>query len=231
MIFIDNKYTTWYYNIVTKAQSRPIPNTYTEKHHIIPVSLGGTDNDIVVLTAREHYICHILLTKMTKGINRRKMLFALKIMGGGNKKGNKKQQRYTSRLFEYFRPEIAKAASENNKGRLSPMKGKKLSPDDPVRKKMSERAKEPHRRKIQLDNLKKAVEANTGSKRPAEVGKKISAALKNIPKSDAACKNMSIAAKKSNHGAKNVALAYRQTTCIKCKKTMIHSNYQRWHNH
>lgn len=40
MIFIDNKYTYWYYNIVHRAKTRNITG-YTEKHHIIPKSCGG----------------------------------------------------------------------------------------------------------------------------------------------------------------------------------------------
>ncbi|MFA6198895.1 MAG: HNH endonuclease signature motif containing protein [Bacteroidales bacterium] len=39
---------------------------YTENHHIIPKSVGGLDiiENLVELTAREHFICHYLLTKM-----------------------------------------------------------------------------------------------------------------------------------------------------------------------
>jgi hypothetical protein len=77
MIFIKNKYTNWYYSIVENARSRVLVE-YSEKHHIIPKSLGGNNSidNIVKLTAREHYICHLLLTKMTEGLNRHKMLHA-----------------------------------------------------------------------------------------------------------------------------------------------------------
>jgi hypothetical protein len=39
---------------------------YYEKHHIIPKCLGGNNDkeNLVLLTAREHYICHKLLTYM-----------------------------------------------------------------------------------------------------------------------------------------------------------------------
>ena len=59
------KYTKWYAQITERARNR-ILDTYTETHHIIPRSLGGTDdiNNLVELTAREHFICHWLLTKM-----------------------------------------------------------------------------------------------------------------------------------------------------------------------
>jgi len=41
---------------------------YNERHHIIPKSLGGTDDkkNLVMLSAREHFLCHYLLTKIYK---------------------------------------------------------------------------------------------------------------------------------------------------------------------
>jgi hypothetical protein len=79
MLFIDNKYTRWYYNIITNAQSRSIQKEiYTEKHHIIPKSLGGGNSktNLVTLTAREHFVCHWLLTKMTLNDHLSKMNYA-----------------------------------------------------------------------------------------------------------------------------------------------------------
>lgn len=43
MIFIKNKYHTWYFNIIKKAQLRSIPEN-DEVHHIVPRSLGGSNN-------------------------------------------------------------------------------------------------------------------------------------------------------------------------------------------
>lgn len=54
---------------------------YYEVHHIIPKSLGGTNQQInlAMLTAREHFICHWLLIKMYPDGSdaQTKMLFAL----------------------------------------------------------------------------------------------------------------------------------------------------------
>jgi hypothetical protein len=77
MLFIDNKYTKWYYQIIANAKISDY-NCYTEKHHIIPKSLGGNDDisNIVSLTARQHFVCHWLLTKMVTGISRQKMVHA-----------------------------------------------------------------------------------------------------------------------------------------------------------
>ena len=80
MIFIDNKYTKWYYAIVQNANLRVLPeDIYVEKHHIIPCSLDGDNSkeNLVKLTAREHFVCHLLLTKMVTGPARFKMLSAV----------------------------------------------------------------------------------------------------------------------------------------------------------
>ena len=61
MKFTQNKYYKIYCNLTERAKSRELPKeTYIEKHHIIPRSLGGNNskNNIVSLTAREHFICH-----------------------------------------------------------------------------------------------------------------------------------------------------------------------------
>lgn len=69
-MFLHNKYTTWYFNIINRAKLRIGTRrhlkkiySYIEYHHIIPKSIMQND-DTVPLTAREHFICHWLLTKM-----------------------------------------------------------------------------------------------------------------------------------------------------------------------
>lgn len=44
---------------------------YYERHHILPKSLGGQDTkeNLVLLTAKEHYICHMLLIKIYQNDN------------------------------------------------------------------------------------------------------------------------------------------------------------------
>lgn len=75
---VDNRYYRWYQYIVAIAKSRNLAG-YVEKHHIVPKSLGGTDDDdnIVRLTAREHFVCHRLLPKFLNGHSKTKMIWAL----------------------------------------------------------------------------------------------------------------------------------------------------------
>jgi hypothetical protein len=120
VMFLQNKYSKYYFNIIDSAKSRVLSSdTYTERHHILPKSLGGNDSsaNIIKLTAREHFICHWLLTKIVSPDKKVKMVFALHRM----KSINKRQQRYstpiTSRVFERNRIEHSKFIGAINKGK------------------------------------------------------------------------------------------------------------------
>jgi hypothetical protein len=78
-----SKYQRWYDALCHKARNREIPTAYTEVHHIKPRSMGGSDDpsNLVRLTYREHFICHMLLVRMTIGPDQRKMKKALGAMG------------------------------------------------------------------------------------------------------------------------------------------------------
>lgn len=103
-MYLTNKYTTWYNKIISCAQQRDVPDCYTEKHHIIPRSLGGdrSESNIVTLTAREHFVCHLLLTKMVSGAAQFKMIKALTMIMGVKNIG---KGRYiaNSRWYKYAR--------------------------------------------------------------------------------------------------------------------------------
>jgi hypothetical protein len=69
--------------------------------------LGGDNNNkqnLAILTAREHFICHRLLVRMLEGTNRARMVLALKIIT--RMRG---QVVITSRIFQTVREESAKA--------------------------------------------------------------------------------------------------------------------------
>lgn len=96
-MFNQSKYTKWYYLIIESSRDKPISGYY-EKHHIIPTSLGGSNNkeNIVKLSARAHYICHLLLTKMVTGESRKKMIYAFWILSNRTSKKN-------SRIYQTLR--------------------------------------------------------------------------------------------------------------------------------
>jgi hypothetical protein len=67
-MFADNKYTRIYYQLIQKRTNEVLSknNVYCESHHIIPKSLGGSNDEsnLINLLPREHFIAHLLLTKM-----------------------------------------------------------------------------------------------------------------------------------------------------------------------
>jgi len=77
---------------------------YFETHHKVPKSLGGTDDasNLVNLTAREHYIAHLLLVKITEQNGDKtahdKMLYAFNCMKWGRCRGER-SFKYNSRLY------------------------------------------------------------------------------------------------------------------------------------
>jgi len=145
MIFIDNKYTQWYYKIVIHAKTRTITG-YTEKHHIIPKSCGGDNSkeNLVVLTAKEHFICHLLLTKMVAGHYRHKMVYAFH----GLKAKQPGQSRHSSKLvnaklYQKLKEELSiikQSFIPWNKGKtgLKSSWNKGLSPSEETKQKIRE---------------------------------------------------------------------------------------------
>lgn len=82
-MFLDNKYKKYYYSIIKNARNSErikIAGDTNQFHHIIPRSLGGNDDEdnIVLLTYKEHKIAHLLLTKITEGQQKHKMMWAYK---------------------------------------------------------------------------------------------------------------------------------------------------------
>ena len=62
-------YSKIYNQLIQHRKLNPYNLTqYHEIHHIIPRSLNGSDDEdnLVVLSAREHFIAHLLLEKITK---------------------------------------------------------------------------------------------------------------------------------------------------------------------
>jgi len=149
-MFNNSKYTKWYFSIIENAKLKNNKTGYMERHHIIPKSFGGnnTKNNLVCLTAKEHFVCHLLLTKMTNGENRYKMLHAFMLMKGQNDQ----QQRYiNSKMFQLIKKEfgemirnkkIGTKQTQETKNKIrNAIKGKPSPISEAGRKSISEKAK------------------------------------------------------------------------------------------
>jgi len=172
-MFIDNKYTRWYFKIINNAKMRTITG-YVENHHIIPRSLGGLDtsNNLVKLSPREHFVCHLLLPKMTTGYEQKLMQFAVDKFIQISPFQDRK---FTSWEYKKIRENISSARtgrkhseetkrkmSENMKGRIPWNKGKTgFTHSEESNKKRSLALKgkpitEEHKNKISLGKIGKS---------------------------------------------------------------------------
>jgi hypothetical protein len=150
MLFIENKYTRWYYQIITNAQKqnrkklkRDHPDyIHYENHHIIPecffvnrVRKGPPgwllDNpnekeNLVLLTAQEHFICHWLLTKMTNSVAKMKSIYALRSMRA-RRVTNGYETKITARVYDHIREEFSKNHSTAMRKPRAPGTGANIS--------------------------------------------------------------------------------------------------------
>lgn len=157
-LFLENKYTKWYTNIILKAKARENKDDgYRERHHIIPKCfylknrskqsrnghlLGNCDDhsNIVSLTAREHFVIHWLLTKMVP--IRSKYWFSLNYALSSFSMSRNEDRSFTSRQYQICREALAAArkgsiTSDHTKHLIS-QKAKDRCSDPAYRKKISQ---------------------------------------------------------------------------------------------
>lgn len=109
-------YKKVYDSLIAKRKLNP-PTGYMERHHIVPRCLGGSDDkqNLVNLTAREHFIAHVLLTNIYKHETNvyYKLVKAVHMMLCSSSN----QERYSpSRLYQRFRIEFSKIQSASQSG-------------------------------------------------------------------------------------------------------------------
>lgn len=153
-------YQYHYDALISKAKNRNIPEGYVEEHHIVPKCLDGNDDreNLVLLTAREHFIAHIFLAKIHGGA----LWHAAHMMSN--------MGRYTNRKYEVIRKEHAKLVGDFMRGRKKPEgHGKKVSENKERARKISEALtgrirSEEHSKNIGLGNKGKIVSADSRQK-------------------------------------------------------------------
>lgn len=151
-MFVENKYTRWYNSIIKKAALRMHLNEYVEQHHIIPKCLGGSNekSNLVKLTAREHFVCHWLLTKMVPLHEQfhRKLIYAFWRLA--NNKNSKRKYTATSKVYATLKIQMAQAQSLERKG---------IWPGPNLGKPMAESTKEKLRNKVVSQETKQKIKA------------------------------------------------------------------------
>lgn len=240
-----NKYNKWYDQIINNGLTEKLPGY--ERHHILPKSLGGNNkkDNLVYITAREHFICHWLLTKIyPTGEEHWKMLNALRIMRAENKNQQRYDTKITSRVYAKLKEEYSQLQSERMRGQKNPMFGK--IPSDAVRQGRSERATYNNSAKLPGVGTK-ISEAKKGVKREIfsdEWRAKMSASklgtnnnrygVEVLEETREKIRQKAIGRKQSPETIAKKAEAVRgskreKKLCIHCNKEVAVNGYARWH--
>lgn len=110
--------------IINRAQTRVLPKeTYTEIHHVLPKSMGGSDdkNNLVSLTAKEHFIIHKLLVEIyPESDSMRRAIWCMS--NTTNSEG--RNYRVGAAEYERFRILVAEVNSKMMSGEGNPMFGR-----------------------------------------------------------------------------------------------------------
>lgn len=178
-IFIDNKYTKIYFAIIdnAKKQSRTkSKDSYFENHHIYPKSLGGknTKDNLVLLSYREHYICHWLLVKMCiNDIHTIKMKKAFFRMVTAN---DQQQRQFSSHLYEIAKKYSKEAQYDRWKNDEYRIKQKNAASTEEYKNVKSQKAKnnwldEDYRKRV-ITTLAKTNDMPEIKKKRSDVQKK-----------------------------------------------------------
>jgi hypothetical protein len=106
-------YKKIYDNLIKYRQQNILSDGYIERHHIVPRSLGGSDEEtnIVALTGREHYVAHLLLARYNKCSQ---TIYALCMMQIKNITNEGRPLIKSGRMYEWARKEFAKYVAKNN---------------------------------------------------------------------------------------------------------------------
>lgn len=114
---------------------------YYERHHILPKSIfplwEKEKRNLVLLTAREHLFCHMLLVNMYPKSH--EMWSALWYMSSKSKRKDSKYPKLTLKEYERIKMSYAKSNSNHLKGKKNPNMARNFS--DETRKKFSEKFK------------------------------------------------------------------------------------------
>lgn len=120
-------YEQLYDKLIDHRRGHPIDDTtgiYVEKHHIVPICLGGDDksDNMICLTGREHYVAHKILLKVVESKHGRQSREFHKVANAVFRMAfDKRGRKVSSRDYEIVR----RIKSEQMKCQIPWNKGKK----------------------------------------------------------------------------------------------------------
>lgn len=226
-------YLSVYNSLINKRKSSPVPdNLYSELHHIIPKCHGGSDSpdNLVRLTAKEHYLAHHLLYKHYRTPQLAHAWFSM-----FRRSGNQKRV-FTAKQYEMARAAHIEILKETMAGKKNPFYGKKHS--EKTRKQISNKVNEWYSNNdIPQERINNWIEkvakkpASDKQKAVTSLNSKGKIVLKNIITGECIKIDKSDKMMYNENIWKNpAAISQAKDTCIFCGKESNAGNIKRWHN-
>ena len=214
------------YNALMRRATQRKLDEYSEVHHIIPICMGGSNGkeNLVRLTAREHFLAHHILFRIHKTTKLAHAWFSMC-------RSSDNQNRY----FSSHQYAAAKSAHINA-----------------MRKTMVGAGNHFYGRKHSVETKRKISEANTGRKQSQEqtqwfvlnvakklkseehrkkIGRKNLVTIKNIFTGEVKRLDRNLAAEYDMEIWKNPSsISQKRERCIYCNIESVSGNIKRWHN-
>lgn len=184
---------------------------YSEAHHIVPKSLGGSDDssNLIRLTARQHYVAHWMLWKAIGGVAGRSFF----MMSNFGKYG-----KVNSKAYEKAREEYSKQVSEQLTGKPSQ---NPFSPECREKMRLAKLGK-----KQSPDHIQKVIETRLGKPLSDDHKKSLSRAKSGISTRGSGWKHDATTIEKLSESNRNRPYI----TCPHCMKSVKdHGGAKRWH--
>lgn len=177
-----------YCSIIHYRRANPLPDSeYSEVHHILPKSCGGSDEDfnLVRLSPEEHYRVHSILPSIfTTGENHQRMVYAWHLM-------NNMGKGVTEKDYASYRKEFREIVSENfskigktRTGEKNPNYGKHHTEETKKKISMTHKGKIPWNKGMKgcfsEETRRKISEGNKGKTISEETRKRISEGHKGV---------------------------------------------------
>ena len=221
-------YLNRYIKFITVAKKSVVSDKYVESHHILPQSMGGLNNDdnLVKLSARQHYLAHGMLWKAYKS---KEMTFAFFSMSNQSNQYQGRNCRINSRIYENLRNEFSTLLSKTAEDKWQDLEYRQKHIDtnnsEKTQKIRSEKAKElwqdpDYVEKLLASRAKARAEGRvrTDHSKCGQPGE-----LNPMKRPEVKAKNTGV-----NHYSNRDG--YTKPSCIHCGITTTPTNIKRWHN-
>lgn len=219
-------YQKHYERLIERARYRSL-NEYKERHHIIPKCMGGSNEkeNLVYLTASEHFIAHQLLVKIHP--ENHALAHAAKILMGSKNYNNKqfewvrKRAVESSKIFHTGRKRSKETCDRISKAMIGKTKGRKSSKETCEKISSSLKGRKlSEQHKINLSNRYISDEWKNNLSKSIKGRKLSNDQIDKIKKGITPESRIKLSELRKNSP---------KIKCPHCSKEVDSSNYKRWH--